>query len=77
MTETASRCISRTASASRGDALIGADGVHSRIRNILVGDDTAQFTGCMAWRGLVPVEKLPRAHRGAMSASTGSARAAM
>jgi salicylate hydroxylase len=42
-----------------GDALIGADGVHSRIRNILVGDDKAQFTGCMAWRGLVPVEKLP------------------
>jgi salicylate hydroxylase len=42
-----------------GDALIGADGVHSRIRNILVGDDKAQFTSCMAWRGLVPVGKLP------------------
>src|SRR4051795_1628486 len=25
-----------------GDALIGADGVHSRIRNILVGDDKAE-----------------------------------
>jgi salicylate hydroxylase len=43
-----------------GDAIIGADGVHSRIRNILVGDDHAEFTGCMAWRGLVPVEQLPR-----------------
>ena len=42
-----------------GDAIVGADGVHSRIRNILVGDDRAEFTGCMAWRGLVPVEKLP------------------
>ena len=42
-----------------GDALIGADGVHSGVRNILVGDDRPQFTGCMAWRGLVPVEKLP------------------
>jgi salicylate hydroxylase len=42
-----------------GDALIGADGVHSRIRNILAGDDRPEFTGCMAWRGLVPVEKLP------------------
>ena len=42
-----------------GDALIGADGVHSRIRNILAGDDKAEFTGCMAWRGLVPVEQLP------------------
>jgi len=42
-----------------GDALIGADGVHSRIRNILLGDDKPEFTGCMAWRGLVPVDKLP------------------
>jgi len=42
-----------------GDALIGADGVHSRIRNILTGDDRPEFTGCMAWRGLVPVEQLP------------------
>ena len=42
-----------------GDAVIGADGVHSRIRSALVGDDRPEFTGCMAWRGLVPVEKLP------------------
>ena len=42
-----------------GEALIGADGVHSRIRSILAGDDKPAFTGCMAWRGLVPVEKLP------------------
>ncbi len=42
-----------------GDALIGADGVHSGIRNILVGDDKPVFTGCMAWRGLVPIDKLP------------------
>jgi salicylate hydroxylase len=33
--------------------------VHSRIRNILAGEDKAQFTGCMAWRGLVPVAQLP------------------
>src|ERR1043166_9224993 len=42
-----------------GDALIGADGVHSCVRNILAGDDKAEFTGCMAWRGLVPVGQLP------------------
>jgi 2-polyprenyl-6-methoxyphenol hydroxylase-like FAD-dependent oxidoreductase len=42
-----------------GDALVGADGVHSRIRTVLVGDDKPVFTGCMAWRGLVPVERLP------------------
>jgi salicylate hydroxylase len=59
MTARPSRCILRAASAFPGDMLIGADGVHSRIRNILVGDDEAEFTGCMAWRGLVPVTKLP------------------
>jgi salicylate hydroxylase len=42
------------------DALIAADGVHSIIRKQLFGGDTAQFTGCMAWRGLIPVEKLPQ-----------------
>lgn len=43
----------------RGDVLIGADGVHSRIRNALAGEQRANFTGCLAWRGLVPTEKLP------------------
>lgn len=43
----------------RGDVLIGADGVHSRIRRALFGPSDAQFTGCVAWRGLVPREKLP------------------
>jgi salicylate hydroxylase len=42
-----------------GDALVAADGVHSRIRGLLFGEDRAQFTGCMAWRGLVPMERLP------------------
>ena len=43
----------------KGDALIGADGVHSRIRNALFGEMPARFTGLLAWRGLVPMEKLP------------------
>lgn len=42
-----------------GDVLIGADGVHSRIRQQLFGQGKAQFTGIMAWRGLVPMERLP------------------
>jgi salicylate hydroxylase len=42
-----------------GDVLVGADGVHSPIRNILAGDDRPEFTGCMAWRGLVPADRLP------------------
>jgi 2-polyprenyl-6-methoxyphenol hydroxylase and related FAD-dependent oxidoreductases len=43
----------------RGDVLIGADGVHSEIRDQLVGVDRPHFTGCVAWRGLVPAERLP------------------
>lgn len=43
-----------------GDALIGADGVHSRIRQGLFGPDEPRFTGIVAWRGVVPMEKLPR-----------------
>lgn len=42
-----------------GDVLIGADGVHSRIRHQMFGDGRAQFTGIMVWRGLVPMERLP------------------
>ena len=42
-----------------GDVLIGADGVHSRIRQQMFGQGRAKFTGIMAWRGLVPMERLP------------------
>jgi salicylate hydroxylase len=37
-------------------ALLAADGVHSVLREQLLGEDKAQFTGLLAWRGLVPVE---------------------
>jgi salicylate hydroxylase len=43
----------------RGDALIGADGVHSRIRETLFGGARAIFTGFVAWRGVVQMERLP------------------
>jgi len=43
----------------RGDALIGADGVHSQIRAALFGPGRATFTGFMAWRGVVPMDRLP------------------
>jgi len=42
-----------------GDVLIGADGVHSRIREALFGPDRPRFTGYMAWRGTIPMDKLP------------------
>jgi len=38
---------------------IGADGVHSQVRASLFGAGAAQFTGCIAWRGIVPMDRLP------------------
>lgn len=43
----------------QGDAVIGADGVHSAIRQTLFAATKAQFTGFMAWRGAIPAERLP------------------
>jgi salicylate hydroxylase len=55
----AARLILDKGEAIAGDALIGADGVHSKIRQALFGEDRATFTGCMAWRGLVSMAGLP------------------
>jgi 2-polyprenyl-6-methoxyphenol hydroxylase-like FAD-dependent oxidoreductase len=38
---------------------IGADGIHSRVRVCLFGPSKPVFTGCIAWRGLIPMNKLP------------------
>src|SRR5258708_11724493 len=42
-----------------GDALIGADGVHSVIRRELFGGDNARFLGMIAWRGVIPIGQGP------------------
>jgi salicylate hydroxylase len=45
--------------AAEANVLIGADGVHSVVRQELFGPTPAEFTGVAAWRGLVPMERLP------------------
>jgi salicylate hydroxylase len=40
------------------DVLVGADGIHSAVRGILFGPEQPRFTGCVAYRGLVPAERL-------------------
>jgi len=40
------------------DLLIGADGIHSRVREFVFGPEKPRFTGCVAWRGLVPAERI-------------------
>jgi 2-polyprenyl-6-methoxyphenol hydroxylase-like FAD-dependent oxidoreductase len=40
------------------DVLVGADGVHSVVRGELFGPERPRFTGCVAYRGLVPAERV-------------------
>ena len=44
-----------------GDVLIGADGLHSAVRNQMLGPEKPVFTKCIAWRGVVPMERLSKA----------------
>ena len=41
-----------------GDVLIGADGIHSTVRAQLFGRELPRYTGNVAWRGLVPAERV-------------------
>jgi salicylate hydroxylase len=40
------------------DVLVGADGIHSVVRESLFGPQDARFTGCVAYRGLIPSGRL-------------------
>ncbi|MBT0955839.1 FAD-dependent monooxygenase [Alphaproteobacteria bacterium KMM 3653] len=40
------------------DLVVGADGIHSAIREQMLGPEKPAFTGNVAWRALVPVEAL-------------------
>jgi 2-polyprenyl-6-methoxyphenol hydroxylase-like FAD-dependent oxidoreductase len=40
------------------DALVGSDGIHSTVQRLLFGASAPRFTGCAAYRGLVPAERL-------------------
>ena len=41
-----------------GSYLIGADGIRSAIREQMLGPDTPEFTGNMAWRTVVSIDRL-------------------
>ena len=43
----------------QSDCVVGADGIKSVIRDQLLGEQKPVFTGNVAWRGVVPVERLP------------------
>lgn len=45
--------------AAEADVAIGADGIHSAVRESLFGPDHAVFTGLIAWRGVIARDRLP------------------
>jgi 6-hydroxynicotinate 3-monooxygenase len=45
-------------SCERGDVLIGADGLHSRVRELLFGSERPRYTGRATFRALVPAERV-------------------
>ncbi|MFE3827919.1 FAD-dependent monooxygenase [Streptomyces sp. NPDC059092] len=42
-----------------GDAVIGADGIHSAIRGQLVGDGAPRVSGITVYRTVIPMERVP------------------
>ncbi len=42
----------------RAEVVVGADGIHSAVRAQLFGGQSPRFTGCTAYRGLVPADRL-------------------
>jgi salicylate hydroxylase len=44
------------------DLVVGADGIHSTVRELILGGESPRFSGHVAYRGLVPAERL--AHLG-------------
>lgn len=47
-----------TGKVGRFDLLVGADGLHSSVREKAIAHDSARFTGCVAWRMVVAGEGL-------------------
>ena len=58
---TSARLLSASRAPAEGDLLVGADGLHSAIRKQMLGDLPARFTGNLAWRLTVPLDRLAEA----------------
>ncbi|MFL4474485.1 FAD-dependent monooxygenase [Paeniglutamicibacter sp. MACA_103] len=57
--DTGARLIFDDGSTVDADVLIGADGVHSVVRNAIAGPGSAEYSGMCAYRAIVPMEDAP------------------
>jgi salicylate hydroxylase len=60
-----------------GDVMVGADGLRSAVRTILFGEQEARFTGVAAWRGTIPMDRMPEGFEHAIVTWPGRGRHAM
>lgn len=44
------------------DVVIGADGSRSGVREQLFGDGAPRYTGYIAWRGIIPMDRVPKSN---------------
>jgi len=47
---------------AEADVVVGADGIHSTVRNAIMGPESPRFSGHVAYRGLIPADRV--AHLG-------------
>jgi len=45
-------------SRAQHDLVVGADGIHSRVRAALFGEEKPRFTGVVSYRAVVPTERV-------------------
>lgn len=67
---TGARVTLRDGTEVAADLVVGADGVHSAVRRSLFAEDSPSFTGIVAYRGLVPQDRLPALDAQAQSGLT-------
>ncbi|CAG67876.1 salicylate hydroxylase [Acinetobacter baylyi] len=52
------RLIFEDGSQQKFDVVVGADGIHSRVRTAIFGEESPRFTGIVSFRCVVPTEKV-------------------
>lgn len=58
-TATGAKVVTEAGNTYQGDAVVGADGVRSKIREQLTGGDALRLSGHVAYRAVLPIEDMP------------------